>query len=257
MNPLWYSLGPLLIINIIMLATVLIYASIAQKVPADKEVMERHASAFVNRWFRGYWVWLISPIERFFVRSRITPNQLTLIGLVVSSLAGLFYAYGRLGLAGWMVILGGTFDMFDGRVARITNQVSRTGAYFDAVMDRYSEGIAYCGLLYFFRDHWMFWLVLTAFLGAFMVSYSKARGEAMGLQVTSGSMQRPERIVYLGVASIFSPIFRVFLGEYGPLPNDELLLIASLFLIALGTNWSAIARIREVMTALRLQEKTR
>src|SRR3989338_5888955 len=113
MNPLWYSLGPLLIINIIMLATVLIYASIAQKVPADKEVMERHASAFVNRWFRGYWVWLISPIERFFVRSRITPNQLTLIGLVVSSLAGLFYAYGRLGLAGWMVILGGTFDMFD------------------------------------------------------------------------------------------------------------------------------------------------
>lgn len=255
MNPIWYSLGPLLLFNIFMLSTVMIYACIERRIPVDQEVIDRHASHFVNRWFRGYWVWFISPIERFFVRCRVTPNHLTLMGLMISGvLACLFYATGHLGLAGWMVILGGTFDMFDGRVARLTHQVSRSGAYFDAVMDRYGEGLAYFGLLYFYKDHWMIWVVLCAFLGSFMVSYAKARGEAMGLSVNSGSMQRPERVVYLGVGTVFSPVLRQLAAPYVPFPQEEFLLIAAVGLIALGTNWSAISRIREVMKALRTQE---
>lgn len=256
MDSIWYSLGPLVAFNVLMLVTVVVYSVIGNHIPVDKEVNERHASKFLNRWFRAYWIWLISPVERFFVRTHISPNLLTVIGLIISGvLAGAFYATGHLGLAGWMVIIGGTFDMFDGRVARATGQTTQSGAYFDAVIDRYSEGIAYFGLIYFYRDHWMIWVVLFAFLGAFMVSYSKARGEAMGLEVKSGAMQRPERIVYLGVASIFSPVVRLLTAHYSPFPYEELLLIASLGLIAVSTNWSAITRMKEVMHQLRQKER--
>lgn len=255
MNSIWLSLAPLMVFNAVMLVTVIVYGCIDKKIPVDKEVVERHASHFLNRWFRSYWIWLISPIERFFVRAQWNPNTLTTMGLFISLGSGLCYAAGYIGLAGWLVIFGGTFDMFDGRVARATGQVTASGAYYDAVMDRYGEGITYIGLAYFYRDHWMLWVVLAAFLGSLLVSYNKARGEAMGLTVNGGSMQRPERIVYLGVASVFSPIFRILLDNYSPYPREQLVLMASLFLIALTTNWSAIARMREVMGTLRLQEQ--
>lgn len=250
-NDLLYTLIPLILFNVFMLGTVVWYAVIDKTIPVDQEVKDRHASRFLNRWFRSYWVWLISPIERFFIRCRISPNALTMIGFLISGVfACLAYAAGHLGVAGWMVIMGGTFDMFDGRVARATGQVTRSGAYFDAVMDRYGEGVAYFGLLYFYRNHPMFWVVLIASLGAFMVSYAKGRAEAMGVVIKGGSMQRPERIVYLGVASVFSPLVRHMTVGFGPWFNEEWLLMCSLVFMAIATNGSAISRMREASRAL-------
>lgn len=251
MDSLWYSLIPLFIFNFIMAITVIVYGCIDKTIPMDKEIQERHASRFLNRWFRSYWVWLISPIEHCFIRLKLNPNTLTTIGFLISVAAGVSYAFGRIGLAGWLIIFGGTFDMFDGRVARATGKTSRSGAYYDAVMDRYGEGIALCGLIYYYRDHWMLAVVLAAFLGSLLVSYNKARAEAMGLRVQGGSMQRPERLVYLGVSSVFSPIFQILLVNYSPFPREQLFLMAALVLIAVATNGSAIARMRESMNALR------
>ncbi len=250
---LWFSLGPLLAFNMVMMVSVIVYGCLEKQIPKDGDVARRSASHLVNRWFREYWAWVIGPVERFCVRAGISPNALSISGVVVSGVgAAVFYATGHLGLAGWCVIFGGTFDWLDGRVARASGRVTREGGYFDAVLDRYGEGIGYMGLLYFYRDHtWMFWIVMTAMMGAYLVSYAKARGEAMGVEVTSGSLQRAERIVYLGVASIFSPVVRLLSARYSPFPDAELLLIASLIFLAVGTNWSAVARIREVMGALR------
>ena len=70
------------------------------------------------------------------MKIHLNPNAITLIGLAISMVSAFFFAGGLFGYAGWIMIFGATFDMFDGKVARITNKESRSGAYLDSVMDR-------------------------------------------------------------------------------------------------------------------------
>ena len=101
------------------------------------------------------------------------------------------------------------FDLFDGRVARVSGLASKFGAFYDSTLDRISEGVVYLGLLSLYNryladvnDVTMIYLILLAMSGSFMVSYTKARAEALGLECPGGLMQRPERIVLLGGGSL-------------------------------------------------------
>ena len=233
--------------------TVLIFAIVHRKNESLYKVAEyekRYHSKFLGKWFKEYWYWVTTPIEKVALALGLTPDFFTSFGFFLSCLAGYAFYEGRIGIAGWLVIFSGTCDMFDGRIARLTGKTSRAGAFYDSVMDRFGELATFIGLAGFYRNSWIFWFVLAGIVGSMMVSYTKARGEAMGVDCKVGSMQRPERIVYLGVGSIFSPILRYLAAPYVEVSHEYLLIIAIL-VIAIMTNLTAIYRMIWIMNKLR------
>ncbi len=147
--------------------------------------------------------------------TRISPNVLTFIGLVINVIAALLFGFAsadnnqpRLFLYAGLVIIGaGIFDMVDGRVARATNQVTIFGAFFDSVIDRYSDVALFFGLLvYYARANRFFYVVLVAFVmvSSVMVSYTRARAESLIPLCKVGFMERPERIVLVIIGALFN-----------------------------------------------------
>lgn len=248
-DPIWVSLGPLLTFNVILLSTLAFFAVTYRQQPKTEEVDLKVHSRFLSRFLKEYWYWLTSPVARWMVKLRFTPNSLTLWGLLISGVAGYFFHKGMIGAGGWFMIFGATFDMFDGHVARLTGKASKAGAFFDSVIDRLCEGVVFLGLASYYRDSWVLHFVVLALIGSMMVSYTRARGEGVGVEVKEGFMQRPERIVYLGVGSIFSPIFAYFLRPLIDLPLD-FMTIGAILIIAVMTNLTALHRMRLVMRRL-------
>src|SRR5262245_44303415 len=108
-------------------------------IPVDAEVASRPASKLLGRFLRHYIMWVLGPYERVLVRWRVTPNALTMASFVVACAAGFFFAIGNFGAGGWLYLLTGILDILDGRIARATGQVTKGGAFYDSVMDRYAE----------------------------------------------------------------------------------------------------------------------
>lgn len=149
---------------------------------------------------------IIMLIVRGLALSRIHPNVLTFIGLLINIYAAFLLASGRFLAAGLVIIGAGIFDMVDGRVARETNQVTRFGGFFDSVLDRYSDCALLMGLLvYYGTINRPFYVVLTAIVmaGSVMVSYTRARAENTIPSCKVGFMERPERIVLLIIGALF------------------------------------------------------
>jgi CDP-diacylglycerol--glycerol-3-phosphate 3-phosphatidyltransferase len=143
---------------------------------------------------------IVDRIVRWLALSRIHPNVLTFMGLVINIGAAWLFAIGYFRWAGVVVICAGLFDMVDGRVARATKQVTRFGGFFDSVIDRYSDLGLYMGLLVYYASiNRFFYIVLTAIVmtGSVMVSYSRARAENTIPKCKVGFLERPERIVLI------------------------------------------------------------
>jgi CDP-diacylglycerol--glycerol-3-phosphate 3-phosphatidyltransferase len=153
---------------------------------------------------------LISPLARVLGSIGVSPNHLTLAGLVASAGAGVLVAYGYLLLAAAALFLGSLCDVLDGAVARATGRSSQFGAFLDSTVDRYAEMVYFAGLLvYFIRIEPSTVYALLAFLsagGSFMVSYTRARAEGIGLSCDVGFMERPERLILLLVATVVGPM---------------------------------------------------
>lgn len=216
--------------------------------PVDTEVASRPASKLLGRYLRHYMMWVLGPWERALVRWRVSPNMLTFGSFLVACLAAGAFALGHFGAGGWLYLLTGIFDILDGRVARATGRVSAGGAFFDSVMDRYAELVVFGGLAIFYRNSWALYVALLASLGSLMVSYTRARGEALGVTVNIGTMQRPERLFYLGVISGLSPLVEVFFG-HGRLPPFVPVVVA-LALLGASANWTALRRILHTLERL-------
>ena len=145
--------------------------------------------------------------------TRISPNVLTFLGLVINTGAAILFGFGnqqnyvRMFLFAGLVIIGaGIFDMVDGRVARQTHQVTVFGAFFDSVIDRYSDVVLFFGLLVFYaRGNRLFYVFLAAFvmITSLMVSYTRARAEALIGKCKVGFMERPERVVLIILGALF------------------------------------------------------
>src|SRR5256885_8153439 len=122
----------------------------------------------------------IDRIVRWLALSRIHPNVLTFLGLVINIWASFLFSRGKFFQAGLVVLGAALFDMVDGRVARATDRVTRFGGFFDSVLDRYSDLALFMGLLvYYATINRFFYIVLTAIVmtGSVMVSYARARAE--------------------------------------------------------------------------------
>jgi CDP-diacylglycerol--glycerol-3-phosphate 3-phosphatidyltransferase len=149
---------------------------------------------------------IINRIVRWLALSKIHPNVLTFLGLVINIWATWLFAQGSFRWAGVVVICAGLFDMVDGRVARATSQVTRFGGFFDSVLDRYSDLALYMGLLVYYASINRFpYIVLTAIAmtGSVMVSYTRARAENSIPKCKVGFLERPERIVLIIIGALF------------------------------------------------------
>jgi CDP-diacylglycerol--glycerol-3-phosphate 3-phosphatidyltransferase len=145
-------------------------------------------------------------IVRGLALSKINPNVLTFLGLVINIVAATFLAVGSFRTAGCVNIFAGLFDMVDGRVARETNRVTRFGAFFDSVLDRYSDVALLVGLLvYYGTINRPSYVVLTAIVMAasVMISYTRTRAENIIPTCKVGFLERPERIVLLILGALF------------------------------------------------------
>src|ERR1041384_5947796 len=154
--------------------------------------------------------WACNKVIRLIVRglalSRIHPNVLTFLGLVINIGAAALLAVGQFRWAGVVIIGAGLFDMVDGRVARETNRVTRFGGFFDSVLDRYSDLALYMGLLVYYASiNRFFYIVLTAIVmtGSVMVSYTRARAENSIPKCKVGFLERPERVVLIIIGALF------------------------------------------------------
>ncbi len=172
----------------------------------------------------------------------MTPNSLTMIGFLAMCGIGVVLAFGNFALGGGLIILAGIFDALDGSLARLTNRVTKFGAFLDSTTDRFAEGALYFGIMYAFMQrgmNWVAYLVFFTLLGSLMVSYARARAEGIGVEMKEGLMTRFERIALL----IIGLLLTVF---YGDAP-----LLIVLGILAVFTNLTAIQRMWLVYQATR------
>src|SRR6187402_1791619 len=132
------------------------------------------------------------------VALRIHPNTLTLIGLLINVAAAVALGLDHFALAAVIMIVANIFDFIDGKVAHITNTVSRFGAFWDSTLDRFSDIALFLGLIYLYADRGRTGYVMVASLAmmfSIMTSYARARAESLIDKCKVGFMERPERIV--------------------------------------------------------------
>ncbi|MBF0104499.1 MAG: CDP-alcohol phosphatidyltransferase family protein [Deltaproteobacteria bacterium] len=206
----WFTFAPLFVINTYVFVTLTLFAFISKKRPKTAEIESRHSSVILNKWIREYWMWLTAPIYSFFIRFNVTPNAISFLGTVMACLCAVAFAFSHMGLAGWLMVFGASFDFFDGQIARATNRVTKAGSFFDSSLDRLSEAATLTGLAYLYRNSFIFWIVMGIYVGSMLTSYTKAKGETMGIDYAGGMMQRPERIAYLGAGAILTPMLTYF-----------------------------------------------
>lgn len=175
--------------------------------------------------------WMLR-IGAVLARWGVSPNVLTVAGLILNVLVAMTIAMGHLQAGGVFLLFASAFDMLDGAVARANDQATPFGGFLDSTLDRYSEIIVFFGLLMYLlstedaRPGSI--LIFLAITGSLMVSYARARAEAQGFKASGGILPRPERIVILAVAMI--------IGQ----PTWALWLLAAL------THATAITRILQV-----------
>src|SRR6185437_193207 len=158
---------------------------------------------------------IINPFVRMLIKIGFTPNTVTIIGFLLNVGVAIIFIIGAeegnrgdlsyVGWAGALILFAGLFDMLDGQVARLGNMSSPFGALYDSVLDRYSELILFLGICYYLVAHHYFMSSLFAFIGligSMMVSYTRARAEGLGIECKDGLMQRPERVIIIGVSAL-------------------------------------------------------
>ncbi len=187
-------------------------------------------------------LWLVGafrPLIDLMVRRRVHPNALSTMGFLVTISSAFAFHSNHIRTAGVLILLGGAFDLFDGRVARATGLASQFGAFYDSTLDRISEIAVYLGLLSLYNDYRLelgdvgtIYAIMLAMAGSIMISYTRARAEALGIDCKIGLMQRGERVVAIGLAAL------LFGGS-----DSGLALRIVIIAVAVLTNLTAVHRI--------------
>lgn len=177
--------------------------------PEVQGLERRKYSEIIGPLLTAYFIWLIRPIERAFISARVSPNLLTAISMALCASAGIAVALGYLATAAWAYILAGMCDVLDGRLARATNRSSQAGAFLDSVSDRWGELFVFAGFMWFLHDSLWLFAVMLAIAGSMMVSYTRARGEGLGLNLDGGTMQRAERILIVAIGTFLAAWWNV------------------------------------------------
>jgi CDP-diacylglycerol--glycerol-3-phosphate 3-phosphatidyltransferase len=220
---------------------------------------------------------IIDPFVKLLIKVGLTPNAVTSIGFVLNvGVAAIFIIgaedgnrgdFSYVGWAGALILFAGLFDMLDGQVARLGNMKSVFGALYDSVLDRYSELIMFLGICYYLVAHHYFLSSIFAFIaliGSMMVSYVRARAEGLGVDSKGGLMQRPERVITIGVCAIACGVASSYIGGdyklYIPGIKWHVFETMSIFtfpitILAVLTNLTAFKRLVNAKKALSEREE--
>lgn len=221
-----------------LIATMPLFAIRSRGRQLDEDVARRPQSALLGYWLRNWMVWILGPLERATVRAGLSPDFLNYLGLAAGLAAGGAFVAGDLALAGWLIALGGVSDILDGRVARARGVESRYGAFMDSVLDRFAETATFVGIAWLLSGSaWLAAVTVLALAGSLMVSYTRARGEALGVAFAGGLMQRAERVVLLAVGALLDSAAARRLGW-----PPGAVLSGVVAVIAVGTVGTAIYR---------------
>ena len=268
-DPVYRALLPLLIFNTVFMTLFIYFAISFQFKKRDPAAQERLHNSFLGFFFHSFWFWLVDPIVKLFAFLRMTPNTVTSLSIFLSIYTGYIFATGNLEWAGWLVIISGTFDLLDGRLARLTGKSTQAGAFYDACMDRYSDALVYSGIaLYFITrggsltsetftvsrfDFYMVIVVMILLMGTGVMGYAKARAEAMNFTTKRGLMQRPERVALLGMVMVLYPFFSIVAQRRGY--DADIPLVGVVILMTVLVNYSAIVRVVVLFRKIRHAEK--
>lgn len=192
----------------------------------------------IGQWVRRYML----HVGQWLANAGMTANMATLVGLLLNAGVAAVIASGHPRIGGALLLIASAFDMVDGAIARATGTVSRFGGFFDATLDRYSEFVVYLGLLIWLNqtqdDHIGSVLILIAASGAMLISYARARAEAVGYAASVGLVARPERVVLLALCLIINqPLW-------------------ALWALAVATHFTALTRIVHVWRLANAETKT-
>lgn len=219
--------------------------------PHTERVAKQGGSVLLGEWFMEYGLWMFRPVTKLCIRLRIHPDVLSWSSLVLHLVAAAAIALGMFGLGGWILIFGSACDALDGAVARARGLCSDAGEVLDAAVDRVAEMAVFFGFAWYFRtDALGFFLTAAACIGAVMVSYARAKGEAMGIDAKMGLMQRHERATYLSVGALASSVV-AWIWEPGVLHPRHYVVLAAMGIVALFANLTGYQRTAFVRAELR------
>ncbi len=186
---------------------------------------------------------LAEPVGRLVGKTRVHPNTLTIFGFLLNFGVAWLLSQGFFLYGGLLILAAGVFDLLDGAVARVMGKVTKFGALLDSTLDRYSEAVILFGLLWYYT-----WqpdacteviLIFTTIIGSLLVSYVRARAEGLNLDAEVGIFRRTLRITTLSLGLLLSPI------------NPDLALLVTLWVLAIGTNLTAVHRLIYVWSKTR------
>lgn len=189
----FYLLAPAVLFAAFMIAAFLTYCGLYAIGRPPQMAAVKHNQVLGPFW-AGFLVWMMSPVERLLV-GRVSPNAITALSLAMCAATGIAVGGGNLAIAVWLYTIAGVLDILDGRLARLAGKQTASGALFDSVSDRWGELFVFGGYAWYLRDTpWL--LAAIGALGASqMVSYTRARAEGLGIELSGGMMQRAERIL--------------------------------------------------------------
>ena len=219
-------------------ATMAVYALRSNPAEVDPLESTQRGTFVLGAFVRSWFLWFIGPAVQVAVWAGLSPTAFNLLGAAFGAASGAAFATGNPVLGGWLVLLGGTADIFDGRVARWTGVASPRGAFLDSSLDRFAEVGVFAGLAVYFHPRPLMALAVALALGgSLLVSYTRARGESQGVLCKGGVMQRAERLLLLGFAGLLDPAVSGWTGQ----PSGALLSWV-IILIAVGTLATAVYR---------------
>ncbi len=161
---------------------------------------------------------MFDPLVEVIVGAGITPNMITVIGLFLTFIGAVFLTevnnFFKWILTVVFLVSGSICDMLDGQVARKTEKVSKSGAFLDSVVDRVEEGLVYAALIYYYMkidNLSMVWVVMGAWIFSYLISYTRARGEGLGIELKEGFFERPIRVVVILFGIVILPLLSISL----------------------------------------------
>ncbi|HEY1237677.1 MAG TPA: CDP-alcohol phosphatidyltransferase family protein [Solirubrobacterales bacterium] len=181
------------------------------------------------------------------IESRLTPNAISMVGLVGNLTAAVLIWQGLYFLGGIAFIIGSVMDTLDGRYARVSGKGTLFGAFLDSTLDRIEEGIVIAAIAYRFAlsgDEFAAAMCVVAILGSLMVSYTRARAEALGVENKGGLATRPVRVVILSIGLVFAKGAGIF---------DADLLAPAIYVVAALTALTVVQRVWHVRNELNRQ----
>jgi CDP-diacylglycerol--glycerol-3-phosphate 3-phosphatidyltransferase len=220
----------------------LVFMAIAR--PAVPERLQKYGFAMreLGRWM----YWFSKPVSRVLAALGWSPNAVTYLGLVLTTIAAVLAGYGHVGLAGCMLIWGNLCDVLDGELARMQGTVRKSGAFLDSNLDRIGELVLFAGIGVGAPERSGLYWAAGAAAASMLVSYARARGEGLGVACPSGGLERPHRMLIL--------MFTMTFGTFASHENALLAAQIACAVIAVGAGFTAVSRMVSIYGLLRQSE---